>query len=652
MKNLSGTPGVVTEVTPLGTIIANNVKGIICLQGPTERGEPGKNKILATWGDYKQYFGNEMPEDDFALMCKQALEKGSKLRVARAFHYTDIDDISTVVGTAASKALNNSGVSGVGAKIEFNLDTWGGLGDNILLSVTDLVAAGNFDLIDYDGLAAQTKSAAVTAIVAAINAGTGTHQYVATNPIAEKIVITKPVTLGANGNGDISTITLSGTAAISGGLFQFSGGITTVVALTSLIKAKAVGAGYNGTIVTISNSASNKLDEVDIEIQLPGAPNVQTLSGIKKVIDLKKLESLNKTFEGIEISGLVNYTFPLGTAVLENGVQDISLIDDVDFKGSVLSKSGWHSFDEVVDSMRIFNVARPTHQANYDLGEYCKARTDMRARGFIPKGLTISGVADFRNGSGAYLHQPIDNWYLDLYHSEVYISDPENLDNKEYAISGGGLQCANRSIADNSKGEWISDSGNDFGKISGVNGLRLNLGSPGNKGLYDSIYESGVNAIINDSAMKIVNWGNRSTLLDKTSLLSKTNIADMVVFIARELTSIARKMNFKPNDVKMFNQLYRESAPFIRDILVSGRAIEGAGQQNDGEGVWWHWFGDQFATDLNDLKLNKKSEVDAGKYRLRFAFKPIGANEYIAIDIAPTDSTTILNVAILTDLSL
>ena len=181
--------------------------------------------------------------------------------------------------------------------------------------------------------------------------------------------------------------------------------------------------------------------------------------------------------------------------------------------------------------------------------------------------------------------------------------------------------------------------------------MPLNLGSAGNSAQYDSLYEKGVNAIINHASFKVVSWGNRTTLLDKTSLLSKDNIADLVVYIARRIREIAQLMNFKPNDIVMFNELYRRVTPFIKDELVAKRGIEGDSTPTRGEGKWWHWLGDQYAKDLNDLKVNQKSEIDAGKYRARFAFKPIAANEYIGIDLAPADSTTILNVQILQNLN-
>jgi len=642
--NLSGTPGVTTSVTPLGGIIANINKGIICVQGITKRGKPGVNYLIGSEQEFRRKLGDIHASDDFATMCIMALQRGVKLRIARAFNYTNVTDLSTVTGVKASGSLPNTAVTGVQSSANFTLATWTGTGSNIKLDVPNLVTGtGTTTIANYNGIAAQTPTAAVTAIAAAINAGTATHQYTATG-VGAVLTIRKPLALGAGGNVGMVDVTIT-LGTISTASLKFTGGVTAYAALTSTWTAEAVGDGYNETKITITPSTNGLADYVDIKIELPDSDLAQEIKGVKRVQTANYIASLNNQMEGVVVSNLVSNTLPIGTITLTNGTQDTSLITDADFKGSVISKSGWYAFDNVTDSMRIWNIARPTHTANRDLVSYCEQRKDMRCRVYIPKGLTVQGVDDFRNGNGAYSHSPLNTWYGSMWFAEVNINNPNNLNDTQYAVLAGALQAANRTKADTEKGEWYSDSGNDYGKIFGVNDMRLNLGSPGNKLLYDNIYEGGVNAIINDDALKVVSWGNRTMLLDRTSLLSKENIADLVVYISREISRIAKLMNFKPNDIAMFNLFYRKVRPFIVNELVAGRAIEGDNTSQRGEGKWWHWLGDQNARNLNELKFNTKQDIDAGKYRVRFAFKPIAANEYVGLDLAPTDSVTILNVA-------
>lgn len=757
-ENLTGAPGTRTSFTDLSDVPVNTVKGIICLQGETLRGVVGKNYLINTWLEFKRKLGGLHPDSDFPFQCKQALDSGSKIRVARAFHFTDIDDVSTVEGTKASETVTNAAVTAKGATASFNLDTWNGTSSTLEINVFDITgAAASAQIVNYTGVASETVTAAITAIISAINANTPTHGCTAVSPngtdlevsfdatfgsimngteftvittenvsnqsnsfdngvyvggsyvsfglnnwlgltsevkvlvptlpkgsfeelvnykgvagetalmavtaisslinanstthtsfvLAGKVYIAKDAALGAAGNGDLAKVTPLN-ATLTGANMKFQGGKLPMVALTGTFEAEEVGIGYNGATVTITETP-NKEGYCDIVITLPENDIVQTIPSVKRELSSNELISLNKQMEGVKVSGLVNNTLPLCNVSLSGGDQDISLIDDTDYNGSFVSQTGWHAFDGVTDSMRIFNIARPTHEANEGLMNYVESRKDMRARVYIPKNLTVQGISDFRKGEGMYQHQPLNSFFVDMWYAELVVTSPINANVKDYPILGGGLQCGNRSKADSVKGEWWSDSGDEFGKMN-ANGVAINFAGMGYSSYWDVLYEEGVNAIINDPDMKVVNYGNRTTYQDKSSLLTKSNIADLCVLIGRETSRRAKKMNFKPNDIQMFMDLYLAMLPFIKDVLVKGRAIEGSTKDDAGEGVWWHWIGDQFAEDLNDLKLNTKQDVDKGNYRVRFAFKPIGANEIIAIDIAPADSVTILNVSQLTNL--
>lgn len=637
--NLSGTPGVKQTISALGSIPQNVIKGIFCVQAITKRGEPGIQKLVTTWEQFLDIFGDVRTDDNSALILKQALSNGAKCRVTRAFHYTDPTDLTTVSGTKASIAFNNNAVSAAGASITLTIATWTGTGSSIQVIVPDPTNLANTISMGYTGTASQTAAAAMTAFASAIN--TLANGYVA-SVTSGVLKIALPSSTGVNGNGYIGQCNIV-LGTISGAVLKFKNGVNAVSAITSTFTADAVGDGYNGATITISQNAINAAN-VDVVITIPDAINVQRFT-TKRILALNDITSLNNQMYGVNISFTgSNYVLPLGTCTLAGGVQDITLIADADIIGSTISKSGNYAFDDVTDSMRIWNIVSTSNAVNAALVAYCAARQDMRARFYVPTGLTIGGIDDYRNGNGIYLYQPIDSFWGSMWFAETYIDDPNNSNNHLFTINPAGFQMANRAKADNEQGEWYSDSGNDYGKIVGVNGMRLNVGSPGNRGLWDGVYEDGVNAVINHPTMKAVSWGNRTCLRDTSSLLSKDNIADLVVLIARFTKQQAELMNFKPNDIQMFSQLYLKVAPWIRETLVAGRAIEGDSTPSKGEGKWWFWLGDQTAKDLNSLVINKKSDVDAGKYKARFAFKPKAANEYILIDLAPTDSTTIQNI--------
>lgn len=416
--------------------------------------------------------------------------------------------------------------------------------------------------------------------------------------------------------------------------------------------AEAVGDGYNGTTIDITAAASGKAGHVDIAVQLPNSDTEAVIRDIDvTLVDQAAIDKINAKLKGVDAGVVVTAItteIPIGTGTLTSGVQDLSELVNADYIGSQVSKTGLHVFDDVKDSMRIANINKADPDVDIAFAAYCVMRKDMRAITRTALGLGVTGVGDYRRGGGVYTHSPIDTFYGDLWYTDCEITDPEDSDIKNKVITALAFKLASRSKKDRANGEWFSDSGmqSGIGSFTKVNEIPINFLSPAYKIDYDSLYEDGVNAIVDHETFNVVPWGNRSLLLDKTSLLSKMNIADLVVVISRSLKALASVQSFKPNDFIMFNELYRRVRPFIVS-LVDDRAIQGDNSATKGEGKWWHWFGDQFAQTPEDLTFNTPGDIDVGKYKARFAFKPIAANEYIAIDIAPADSATILNVQIL-----
>ena len=151
---------------------------------------------------------------------------------------------------------------------------------------------------------------------------------------------------------------------------------------------------------------------------------------------------------------------------------------------------------------------------------------------------------------------------------------------------------------------------------------------------FDLAYSKGVNAVINDADYGPVYWGNKSLLLNVNSLLSKSNIADTIVWIVRGLKPLVRIKMFNPNDPLAWQEIYRRVRPFIAD-LERNRAIR------PGENKMWFWQGDQDVSRAEDATFNTQSDINAGKYKARFVFVPIAAIEYIGIEIVPTDSNSV-----------
>jgi len=643
-QELSGAPGVKLSVTDLSIIIANSLKGINCVQLVTKRGEPGKQYLIGNWNEFKRKLGGLITGVDDPLIAKAALDGGAVLRVTRAFHYTDIDDLDTVDGNKATGSIAGTVTETLAVG---SFDVLGGsesAGVNRVTSITVNGVEILYTAVDFDTDNATTA----IAIASRITSYNSTPEYTGA-AVGNKINITAVAGSGATPNGFVVVVTTEGDVVV-GNETNMAGGVTAGAVSLQMI-AEAVGSGYNGAKITTSAAKSGITTNVDLKVELPDSDLVIELFDIDKTdASATAVTALNSRLKGKEAGvrvSAINGSIPIGSISLTGGSQTVASIVTADFNGSSISKAGWHAFDDVTDSMRVWNFNKAIPEVDIYLANYVATRQDMRAHLRTQAGLTATGVYDYRMGTGTFSHQPIDTLYASMWYTDAEITDPDNPEIKDKDITAIGHYCGARARMDRKLGEWFSAAGDFGGKLTGINRMKLNFGSPGNKASFDNVYEAGVNSIIEHPTFKITAWGNRSCLLNKTKLTSKDNIADMIVFISRVVKGIAEAMSFRPNDFIMFNLLYRSVRPFITDTLVANRAIQGDKTPTAGEGKWWHWLGDQFATTPEELSFNTQSDIDVGKYRVRFAFKPIASNEYIAIDIAPADSATILNVQIL-----
>lgn len=646
-QELSGAPGVKLSVTDLSIIIANSLKGINCVQLVTKRGEPGKEYLIGNWNEFKRKLGGLITGVDDPLIGKAALDGGAVLRVTRAFHYTDVDDLATADGTKATGSITGT-VTETLAQGSFEI-----IGGSVSAGVNRItsITVNGVEVLNVAVDFVTDNDTTATAVAAQIQSYTSSPEYDSA-AVANKVNIDADTGSGSTPNGYVIVVTTEGDVVVDN-IVHMAGGVTAGAVSLQLI-AEAVGDGYNGAKITTSSAKSGISSNVDIKIELPDSDLIIELFDVDKTdASASAVTTLNSRLTGKEAGvrvSAINGSIPIGSISLTGGVQTLASIVAADINGSSISKSGWHAFDNVTDSMRIWNFNKAIPEVDIYLANYAESRQDMRAHLRTQAGLTATGVYGYRTGTGTFSHTPIDSFYASMWYTDAEITDPNDADIKDKSITAIGHYCGARARMDRKLGEWFSAAGDFGGKLSGINKMKINFGSAGNKASFDNIYEAGVNAVIEHPTFKITSWGNRSCLLNKTKLTSKDNIADMIVFISRVVKGIAESMSFRPNDFVMFNLLYRSVRPFITDTLVQNRAIQGDDSPTAGEGTWWHWLGDQFAKTPEELSFNTQADIDVGKYRVRFAFKPIASNEYIAIDIAPADSATILNVQILNQL--
>lgn len=628
----SGLPGSNVDVVDVSQILANTINGKICVQGVTLMGEPNKPRYTTSWPDFVSAFGSFHPSDLFPLLCKRALDGGAKLYVSRVAHYDDIEDKTTISGVKASASLSVSAVAETRATSTTTISAAGVANNTIKIKIntgTNIITLGSYT-VQNGNTTADVAAALRTAI------GSNTYGF-SVSGSTTAVIITAPVGSGANANNYVVIVEVTGTVA--GSATVFSGGVTVIPsgnAGTVAITGKFIGAGYNGTKITISAAKSGTSGKVDIKVEKTGT-DTQTFLDVTQAIGETEKGVLNQKLKLIDI-GAVTTQLPIGSISLSSGSQDITLLTDIDYMGSQITNTGWYAFDSITDAFRIFNFSRPTPSVDVALAQYCIARGDMRFHTRTPVGLNDLGIIDYRMGTGSYSHTPIDTWLGNLEAGDINVTDPQDTE-KNFVITALADIAGLMATKDPQFGEWFSAAGGQRGKIVNNNGVPYNLGSPALAAKGDVVYEKGINLVINHSSFGPVYWGNRSLLRDTTKLTSKANVADLALLIKRSLKPLVEIEAFNPNDPIMWSLIYRRVRPFIL-TLQTGRAIWPESDSTYG----WKWQGDQNADKLSDVVYNNANDILAGKYKALFAFVPITATEYINIVAAVSDNTVSITI--------
>lgn len=420
----------------------------------------------------------------------------------------------------------------------------------------------------------------------------------------------------------------------------------TISSNNSVWNADEVGAGYNGTTIVVASAASGDANKKDITITMKGSDISIYMKDVKRAMSAGEISDFNAALKtaGAQVV-LVSIATQIenGTGTLASGAQDVSAIIAADYTGNANAANGWFVADKVMNAMRIANLGLVGDEdVDEGLRAYVNKRMDMRYYIGTPLGVNSVGAIAYRSGTSPYSNAAANDWLGDLITGDVTVVDPANK-NLTFDIPGVVDVFGRRLITDAKKktqdgGQFRSHAGLKNGVVKSPNlGVPYNLGSPGLSTEFDNVSKAGINAIIEDydeSGSQVVYWGNETLILDPGSLLRNSNIADGIMYMIRTLRPLVRVQMFDPNDVVMWKAMYRKVKPSL-DSFETDRIIVPGEYKN------WFWQGDQDVDKREDAIFNPQSELDAGKYMVRFVFIPINATKFIGIQMAPTDSNSV-----------
>lgn len=613
-------PDVYAEIIDESILPSVGIAGLIAFFGVTELGSHTRPVVVGSWEDFQDNFGGLITESNFPLYAKRALDNGAKLLVARAVHYTNPMDASTLTGTKATMTKTvGSPVTAVRATATLTLTNAGAANDKITVLV--LGAGGSPILL---GTATSAVSETVTTlaakVVSAINLNTATTGYSAANT-AGVVTITAPVGSGATANGYVLSNAATGTIAYS--QTAFASGVTAQAVVSLTLTAATIGAWGNKLTAYATAAASGLANTFDLTISYADNSRiVNVVTDIPVNPTQSQIDSYNALLTWAQITSITTMA-AFGSTAFTSGAEDKTLISTMDYIGDQTAGTGFYVFDDSGDPIKIAVPDIVDPLVNQALANYVDMRKDMVALTRTPIGITAAGAVDFRKGQGAFAGNPaIDSWRTFMFTGGLTVIHP--VTGKKINIGELGDIAYIASNKDNSSFPWMSLAGAQRGKLKQVQAVVNNVGTPARRTQFQLLSNNGVNAIINDRTEGIVLWDN--VTLGKDTLLKHANVAELMIYIYRTIIPLARSKMFEPNNPKTWKEIWRRVENAMKYV-------------KDNEGVYdYKYVGDQFAETIAQAEVNTSITVDQGIYIFKLYVKPTPAMREIEIKIIVSNS--------------
>jgi hypothetical protein len=297
---------------------------------------------------------------------------------------------------------------------------------------------------------------------------------------------------------------------------------------------------------------------------------------------------------------------------------DGSALTVTDLIGDSSAKTGLYAFDGVDDVMQLGTFEALGSGGGFPeaLSAYVSTRKDLQ--GFIHlASLTENALVTEKDAIN------VDDSYVMFFAGGVNIVDPRT--GVQRVISELGDVFGIAGYSEVKAGPQRSFSGYNRGLVTNALGSGNKMGAAGNIAGLNLVAQRQINVVI-DRNKKTVLWGS-FTGQKATSKLSFANVRRFHIYLKKALGPVLETFLEEPTDIETFKKIYLTVKPFMDD-QVSKRAIYS-----------YRWEGDQFADTIDDVVINKKADLDLGKYKVQLFCKDIVSMQEFSIDIVITPSS-------------
>lgn len=218
---------------------------------------------------------------------------------------------------------------------------------------------------------------------------------------------------------------------------------------------------------------------------------------------------------------------------------------------------------------------------------------------------------DVRSTVEQFEGRRVDNNYSAAYFPDVYITDSTN--NKAVLVPSSVAAYGALSYSDSVSFPWFAPAGFNRGALGFVSNTETRLTSADR----DDLYDARLNPIANFPDGGFVIFGQKTLQINR-SALDRVNVRRMLLEVKRQVSGIAEKLLFEPNNSTTRSRFIAEAAPALA-LIQSQSGIE------------------KFSIVMDDTN-NTQTDVDANRMNGRIVVVPTRAIEFIAIDFIITNA--------------
>jgi Bacteriophage tail sheath protein len=258
---------------------------------------------------------------------------------------------------------------------------------------------------------------------------------------------------------------------------------------------------------------------------------------------------------GKDESGVNDATFVnLATLALQGGNDGLTNLNDADFTGSDLLKTGINALTPVRDAaiLVIPNASQAVTQAAI---AYVQKRGDLFLIVERPAG-TVASIQTYRDG--------LSSKYAAIYHPWIQIDDP--FTGQPLLVPPSGAVAGIYGLTDARRGVHKAPAGLDTGKVVVATGLELKVP----KAEYDILYQDEINAILSLRDGFHV-WGSRTISADPE--WQQVSIRRLFNFLEKSIENGTQWVTFEPNDPTLWKSIERNVAAFLRIQWLEGKLV-------------------------------------------------------------------------------